>query len=367
MSKSKQTVKANEKTATLATADAGFRYRLLSTTDGNLRVDPSFNARTGFGMDGDTGVDKKNQGLVALSAQKVAELAVLTKKNGYTPLIGRDMPDGTVFLVAGFRRYAASKVNGEKMLPFMTKVMDDEEAVRWNILENTARKGLDSFEMAMGVAKYVKVMKDKGVSRKGGRAKGDEGAGGWAKPIAANLSMPLSTVKLYIKLLTDLHPQILQAWGDPTSKGHNYCNVTHLLDLSRVGDKAEQLAMFLAEVRDKTVDPAPVDPANPGAVVAPVVQAPRMISYALAQQTLSHFEKATKLGTRAERDAASAYVQAIRFCMGSKPSVGGYDPVKTNEKAKEKAKADAKLVKEQAIAAKAKAKANDDDDDDSDK
>lgn len=82
----------------------------------------------------------------------LAELADSIAKHGVIqPLLVRPMPDGSYQLVAGERRWRASRMAGLTEVPVVIKELNDDEAMALALIENLQREDLNAIEEAQGI------------------------------------------------------------------------------------------------------------------------------------------------------------------------------------------------------------------------
>ena len=82
----------------------------------------------------------------------LAELADSIAKHGVIqPLLVRPMPDGSYQLVAGERRWRASRMAGLTEVPVVIKELSDYEAMALALIENLQREDLNAIEEAQGI------------------------------------------------------------------------------------------------------------------------------------------------------------------------------------------------------------------------
>ena len=82
----------------------------------------------------------------------LAELADSIAKHGVSqPLLVRPMPDGSYQLVAGERRWRASRMAGLTEVPVVIKELSDDEAMALALIENLQREDLNAIEEAQGI------------------------------------------------------------------------------------------------------------------------------------------------------------------------------------------------------------------------
>lgn len=84
------------------------------------------------------------------------ELAKSIKENGIIqPLLVRPMPDGSYQLIAGERRWRAARMVGLSEVPVTVRVMTDEEASVFALIENLQREDLNPVEEAEGMKSLI--------------------------------------------------------------------------------------------------------------------------------------------------------------------------------------------------------------------
>ena len=82
----------------------------------------------------------------------LAELADSIAKHGVIqPLLVRPMPDGSYQLVAGERRWRASRMAGLTEVPVVIKELSDDEAMALALIANLQREDLNAIEEAQGI------------------------------------------------------------------------------------------------------------------------------------------------------------------------------------------------------------------------
>ena len=82
----------------------------------------------------------------------LAELADSIAKHGVIqPLLVRPMPDGSYQLVAGERRWRASRMAGLTEVPVVIKELSDDEAMALALIENLQREDPNAIEEAQGI------------------------------------------------------------------------------------------------------------------------------------------------------------------------------------------------------------------------
>jgi ParB family chromosome partitioning protein len=90
-------------------------------------------------------------------------LAESIKKNGVLqPLLVRAIDDNKYEIIAGERRYRASKLAGLSTVPVVIKNFNDNQAIEIALIENLQREDLSSIEEALG---YKKMMDEFGYTQ----------------------------------------------------------------------------------------------------------------------------------------------------------------------------------------------------------
>ncbi len=83
--------------------------------------------------------------------EALAELSESIAQHGVLqPLLVRPMPDGSYQLVAGERRWRASRMAGLTEVPVVVRDMDEQEAAELALIENLQREDLNPMEEAKG-------------------------------------------------------------------------------------------------------------------------------------------------------------------------------------------------------------------------
>ena len=96
-------------------------------------------------------VPNRDQPRRSFDEEKLAELADSIAQHGVLqPLLVRPMPDGTYQLVAGERRWRASRMAGLTEVPVTVRAMTDKEAAQLALIENLQREDLNPMEEATG-------------------------------------------------------------------------------------------------------------------------------------------------------------------------------------------------------------------------
>ena len=74
-----------------------------------------------------------------------------------SPITLRDNGDGTYMIIAGERRFRASKMAGLERIPAYIRTAKDEQVMEWALIENIQREDLDAIEIALA---YQRLMDD---------------------------------------------------------------------------------------------------------------------------------------------------------------------------------------------------------------
>ena len=83
--------------------------------------------------------------------EALADLSESIAQHGVLqPLLVRPMPDGSYQLVAGERRWRASRMAGLSEVPVVVRDMDEQEAAELALIENLQREDLNPMEEALG-------------------------------------------------------------------------------------------------------------------------------------------------------------------------------------------------------------------------
>ena len=94
----------------------------------------------------------KEQPRKTFDEKALNELASSIERNGVLqPLLVRPMTDGSYQLVAGERRWRASRIAGLTEVPVVIKEMSDEQAMEIALIENLQREDLNPIEEAEGL------------------------------------------------------------------------------------------------------------------------------------------------------------------------------------------------------------------------
>ena len=95
--------------------------------------------------------------------ESLIELADSIKQNGViTPILVSEAPNGYYSIIAGERRWRASKLAGLKTIPAIIKKYDDEKLFEISLIENLQRQDLNPVEEAFG---YLKLTQEYGLTQ----------------------------------------------------------------------------------------------------------------------------------------------------------------------------------------------------------
>lgn len=100
----------------------------------------------------------RNQPRKSFDDENILELADSIKQNGViTPILVQESENGYYSIIAGERRWRASKIAGLKSIPAIIKKYDEEKLFEISLIENLQREDLNPVEEALG---YKKLMDD---------------------------------------------------------------------------------------------------------------------------------------------------------------------------------------------------------------
>jgi len=72
-----------------------------------------------------------------------------------SPITLRKNADGTYLIIAGERRYRASKMAGLQTIPAYVRTARDEQVMEWALIENIQREDLDAIEIALAYQRLM--------------------------------------------------------------------------------------------------------------------------------------------------------------------------------------------------------------------
>lgn len=108
-------------------------------------------------------VPNPNQPRRDFDEEALQELADSIREIGIIqPITLRDMGDGTYTIIAGERRWRASKLAGLQTVPAYIRTVDDENMMEMALVENIQREDLNSLEVALA---YQHLMEQYGLTQ----------------------------------------------------------------------------------------------------------------------------------------------------------------------------------------------------------
>ena len=91
-----------------------------------------------------------NQPRTHFDEEALTELATSIRELGViSPITLRKNDDGTYLIIAGERRFRASKLVGLKSIPAYVKTAADEQVMEMALIENIQREDLNAIEIAL--------------------------------------------------------------------------------------------------------------------------------------------------------------------------------------------------------------------------
>lgn len=124
-------------------------------------------------------VPNRDQPRKDFDAEALKELSDSIKGHGLIqPLLVRPLDDGSYQIVAGERRWRASRMAGLEKIPVVIKELSDDETMQLALIENLQREDLNPVEEALG---YKKLMDTLGLTQEQAAAKV-----GKSRPAVAN-------------------------------------------------------------------------------------------------------------------------------------------------------------------------------------
>ena len=103
-------------------------------------------------------VANPNQPRRTFDEEALQELSDSIREHGViSPITLRDNGDGTYMIIAGERRFRASKLAGLERIPAYIRTAKDEQVMEWALIENIQREDLDAIEIALA---YQRLMDD---------------------------------------------------------------------------------------------------------------------------------------------------------------------------------------------------------------
>ncbi len=91
-----------------------------------------------------------------MDQSSLEELAESIKEQGLiSPILVRPISKTKYEIIAGERRFRASKLAGLKKVPVLIRKISDEKALAWALIENIQRENLNPLEEAMGIHRLI--------------------------------------------------------------------------------------------------------------------------------------------------------------------------------------------------------------------
>ncbi|MBQ0034533.1 MAG: ParB/RepB/Spo0J family partition protein [Bacteroidales bacterium] len=88
--------------------------------------------------------------------EALEELTDSIREHGViSPITLRKNDDGTYMIIAGERRYRASKMAGLTTIPAYVRTAKDEQVMEWALIENIQRDDLDAIEIALAYQRLM--------------------------------------------------------------------------------------------------------------------------------------------------------------------------------------------------------------------
>jgi len=101
-------------------------------------------------------VANPNQPRRNFDEDSLQELSESIKAHGViSPITLRKNADGTYLIIAGERRYRASKMAGMTTIPAYVRTAKDEQVMEWALIENIQREDLDAIEIALAYQRLM--------------------------------------------------------------------------------------------------------------------------------------------------------------------------------------------------------------------
>lgn len=146
-------------------------------------------------------------------AESIGEIGIIQ------PITVRDMGDGSYVIIAGERRWRASKLAGRLTIPAYIRTIDDENMMEMALVENIQREDLNSLEVALA---YQHLIEQYGMTQ---------------EQLAQRVGKNRTTVTNYLRLLK-LPAVIQMALKD------REIDMGHARALLALDDAGEQIRLF---------------------------------------------------------------------------------------------------------------------------
>ena len=116
----------------------------------------------------------KSQPRTDFDEEKLAALAESIEEYGViTPIVVKKLENGFYKIIAGERRWRASKLAGKTTIPVIIKDYDDKETMEVALIENLQRENLNPFEEAKGYKELMDIfsLNQEDVAKKVGKSR----------------------------------------------------------------------------------------------------------------------------------------------------------------------------------------------------
>lgn len=101
-------------------------------------------------------VANPNQPRRTFDEEALEDLATSIREHGViSPITLRKNDDDTYMIIAGERRYRASKMAGLQTIPAYIRTAKDEQVMEWSLVENIQRENLDAIEIALAYQRLM--------------------------------------------------------------------------------------------------------------------------------------------------------------------------------------------------------------------
>lgn len=176
-------------------------------------------------------VPNRDQPRKSFDEQALAELSDSIRKHGLIqPLLVRPMDDGSYQIVAGERRWRASRMAGLDKVPVVIREMNDNETMEIALIENLQREDLNPIEEALG---YKTLMETFGMTQ---------------EQVASRVGKSRPAVANALRLLALNENELKALENGEISSGHARTLLS--LPLGEIRDQALELAKGGASVRE---------------------------------------------------------------------------------------------------------------------
>ncbi len=102
----------------------------------------------------------KYQPRTFMDKKSLEELAQSIKEQGLiSPILVRPISENKYEIIAGERRYQASRLAGLEKVPVLIRRISDEKALAWALIENIQRENLNPLEEAYGIERLINEFK----------------------------------------------------------------------------------------------------------------------------------------------------------------------------------------------------------------